>query len=69
MTRKFCLTAIVLLSATLASARPSLKDAYKMIKIGAALNSAQIFETDTVGGDAIVKPNSTASPRKHFEWG
>ena len=62
--------AIILLFSTLATAQqPSLKDAYKNdFKIGVALNSAQIFETDTVG-DAIVKAQfNSISPENILKW-
>ena len=58
------------LISTLATAQqPSLKDAYKNdFKIGVALNSAQIFETDTVG-DAIVKAQfNSISPENILKW-
>jgi len=68
--RKNLFTVTVLFAAALASAqRPSLKDVYKnAFKIGVALNSAQIFETDTVG-DAIVKAQfNSISPENILKW-
>src|SRR5215475_8252043 len=63
------LLVVVILSALAAAQQPSLKDAYKnAFKIGVALNSAQIFETDTVG-DAIVKAQfNSISPENTLKW-
>src|SRR5436190_1641887 len=61
---------VVSFAATLATAQqPSLKEAYKNdFKIGVALNTRQIFETDTVG-DAIVKAQfNSISPENILKW-
>ena len=70
MSPKKLFTVTVVFMATLATAQPpSLKEAYKNdFKIGVALNSAQIFETDTVG-DAIVKAQfNSISPENILKW-
>jgi endo-1,4-beta-xylanase len=69
MKTKLLLGIILFVAASAVAQQPSLKDAYKNdFKIGVALNTRQIFETDTVG-DSIVKTQfNSISPENTLKW-
>ena len=69
MKTKLPLGVILFVAVSAVAQQPSLKDAYKSdFKIGVAMNTRQILETDTVG-DAIVKAQfNSISPENILKW-